>query len=88
MFSALWNACKSLFNRIKNTVEKITKPATSSLVAHAVTDITRNRRELVIENALLRQQLIILNRQVKRSKFTNGDRLSLLFLSPHCVNIG
>lgn len=81
MFSALWNAYKSFFNRIKNTIEKITKPATASLVAGAVADVTHTRRELVVENALLRQQLIILKRQVKRPKFTNGDRLSLLFLS-------
>jgi hypothetical protein len=81
MFSTFWNACKSFFNRIKNTIEKITKPATDSLVANAVTDITRNRKDLVVENAILRQQLIILNRQVKRPKFTNGDWLKLIFLS-------
>jgi hypothetical protein len=81
MFSTFWNACKSLFNRIKNTLEKITRPVTASLVADAVTDVTRTRRELVVENALLRQQLIILNRQIKRAQFTKGDRLRLLFLS-------
>ena len=81
MFSALWNSFKSFFNLIKNTIEKITRPATVSLVADALTDVTRNRIDLIVENALLRQQLIILNRQVKRPKFTHGDRLRLLLLS-------
>jgi hypothetical protein len=35
----------------------------------------------VIENALLRQQLIVLNRQIKRPQLTNPDRLLLVFLS-------
>ena len=81
MFSVIWNACKNLINRVKETIKNITKPATVSLVADTVTDITRTRRELVIENALLRQQLIILKRQIKRPQLTNGDRLRLLFLS-------
>ncbi len=41
--------------------------------------------DLVVGNALLRQQLIVLNRQVKRPKLTNSDRLRLVFLS-HFTN--
>ena len=81
MFSAIWNACKSFFNRVKETIKKYTKPATVSLVADAISDVTRTRKDLVVENAILRQQLIVLKRQVKRPKFTDGDRLRLLFLS-------
>jgi putative transposase len=81
MFSVIWNACKNLCNRVKETIKNITKPATVPLVAGAVTDITRNRQELVVENAILRHQLIVLKRQGKRPKFTQGDRLRLLFLS-------
>lgn len=35
-----------------------------------LTDLTRTRAELLAENALLRQQLIILRRQVKRPACT------------------
>ncbi|MDZ7933406.1 MAG: helix-turn-helix domain-containing protein, partial [Emticicia sp.] len=37
--------------------------------------------DLVVENALLRQQLIVLNRQIKRPQLTNSDRFRLVFLS-------
>lgn len=82
MLSAIVNACKSFFHHIKETVKNFTKPETAVLAASAMSDITRNRKDLVAENAILRQQLIVLNRQVKRPKFTNGDRLRLVLLSP------
>ena len=53
----------------------------SLLAADAISDADRSRKDLVAENAILRQQLIVLNRQVKRPKFTDGDRLRLVFLS-------
>lgn len=43
--------------------------------------MTRRRRGLVAENAMLRQQLIVLRRQVKRPKLTNSDRFRLLLLA-------
>ena len=41
-----------------------TKPSNSSLILGAVADLARSKSELVAENALLRQQLIILRRHV------------------------
>jgi hypothetical protein len=38
-------------------------------------DLRRSRKDLIIENAILRQQLIVLNRQVKRPQLTQGDRV-------------
>ncbi len=58
-----------------------TKPATSVLIISILLDLTRSRTDLVVENALLRQQLIVLNRQVKRPQLTNPDRFRLVFLS-------
>jgi len=58
-----------------------TKPATSVLAIGALLDLTRSRTDLVIENALLRQQLIILKRQLKRPQLTNPERFRLVFLS-------
>jgi putative transposase len=43
-----------------------TKPSNTSLVLGTMTDLSRSKSELVAENALLRQQLIILSRYVKR----------------------
>ena len=58
-----------------------TKPAKSSLVAGAVSDLPKSKAELMAENALLRQQLIILNRKVKKPSFTPLDRFFLVVLA-------
>src|SRR5437773_3550313 len=58
-----------------------TKPLTSSLPLETLADLTRSKPELIAENALLRQQLIILKRQVKRPRCTKTDRLLLVFLA-------
>jgi hypothetical protein len=44
-------------------------------------DLGRSKSELVAENALLRQQLIILKRQVKRPVVTRTDRVFLVLLA-------
>ena len=56
------------------------KPAVSVLIIGTLLDLTRNRTDLVIENALLRQQLIILKRQIKRPQLTKTARFRLVFL--------
>ena len=58
-----------------------TKPDITSLIFGTVTDLARSRSELVAENALLRQHLIILRRQVKRPTCTKTDRLILVLLA-------
>jgi hypothetical protein len=51
------------------------------LVINAALDLTRSKSELVLENALLRQQLIVLQRQTKRPKLTWRDRSLIVLLS-------
>src|SRR5215472_505925 len=58
-----------------------TKPDTTSLLLGSLTDLSRSKSELVAENALLRQQLIILRRQVKRPTCTRTDRMLLVLLA-------
>jgi len=70
-----------LNNWSKLSLGRWTKPATTSLAAGALTDMTRNRADLIAENAMLRQQLIVLRRQVKRPKLTDGDRVRLVLLA-------
>jgi len=57
------------------------KPPTTSLVVGTLADLTRGKAELLAENALLRQQLIILRRQVKRPVGRKTDRLFLVLLA-------
>ena len=66
MFSAIWNACKSIFKHVKETLKQWTKPTTVTLAASAIEDLTRSKSNLIVENAILRQQLIVRKRSVKR----------------------
>jgi putative transposase len=58
-----------------------TKPLTSSLLLESLADLSRSKSQLIAENALLRQQLIILSRQVKRPVYRKADRILLVLLS-------
>jgi len=56
-------------------------PATATLISGLLSDLLRSRIDLIVENALLRQQLIVLNRPTKRLPLTNPDRFRLVFLA-------
>jgi putative transposase len=58
-----------------------TKPLGTSLPLSTLADLGRSKSELKAENALIRQQLIILQRQVKRPTFTRTDRILLVLLA-------
>jgi len=51
-----------------------TKPPSPSFTVGCISDLARSKRQLVIENALLRQQLVVLNRSINRPRFTRLDR--------------
>jgi transposase InsO family protein len=69
---------------LQHRIKHWAKPTTLLLIKGTLSDLTRSRADLVVENALLRQQLIILNRQVKRPQITNRDRFRLILLA-HCT---
>ena len=69
-----WDALTSGFARW-------TKPLMASLPLSTLTDLGRSKSELIAENALLRQQLIVLRRQVKRPSFSRSDRILLVLLA-------
>ena len=58
-----------------------TKPTSDHLLTGTLIDVTRKKRELIAENALLRQQLMIFKRQTKRPKLTQKDRCLLVLLA-------
>jgi hypothetical protein len=58
-----------------------TKPLRASLPLSTLTDLGKSKSQLIAENALLRQQLIVLKRQVKRPTFTRTDRMLLVLLA-------
>jgi len=70
---------QTLVKAIKSLVE----PARSGTAAAAgvARDSVRSRVDLIAENALLRQQLIVLRRNVGRPVFVRGERLALILLA-------
>ncbi len=60
-------------------VRRLLRPARSGakLMVGAADDLTRTRSELMAENALLRQQLIVLRRSVERPRLHRDDRVLL-----------
>lgn len=85
MFFPLWSAPKqrglALLQQVQDRITTWAKPARETVVIGVVSDLTRSKVELVLENALLRQQLSVLSRQVKRPRFTGVDRWSLVVLA-------
>jgi transposase InsO family protein len=81
MITSILSFCGNLCRRAKQHLKQWTKPVTATLVTGALSDTTRSRADLIAENVMLRQQLIVLNRQVKRPQLTNGDRIRLVLLA-------
>ena len=59
----------------------VTKPDASAPLTGALADLVRSKPELVAENALLRQQLLVLRRSVQRPRCTPTDRALLVVLA-------
>jgi putative transposase len=71
----------SLCQAAKQRLRRWTKPDSHALVLSAAMDLTRSKAELVLENILLRQQLIVLKRQVKRPALSWRDRTLFVLLA-------
>jgi putative transposase len=69
-----------LFSLLDHAFRQLTQPAHASLVLGTVADLPLTRAQLIAENALLRHQLIILQRQVKKPRLRSTDRLWFLLL--------
>ncbi len=69
MLIHLMQRAKQLLSRLSSAANRlfrrILQPARPNIVTGTLADLPRNRAELLAENALLRQQLIVLHRQVK-----------------------
>jgi putative transposase len=58
-----------------------TRPPLVPLIAGTLADLPRTKAELLLENALLRQQMIILRRGIRRPRCTPTDRALLVVLA-------
>jgi putative transposase len=69
------------YHTLQECVLRWTKPPTTSLLLDTLADLAWGKSELIAENALLRHQLIILSRQIKRPTYRKADRLLLVVLA-------
>jgi putative transposase len=67
--------------RINPVVKAICRPARGQTLTSTVLDLSRSKPDLSAENALLRHQLVMLKRSIKRPTLKPKDRLSLLLLA-------
>ena len=76
----------ALIGALGRAVQRLLRPARAAAEAGigAAWDLTRTRSELLAENALLRQQVIVLRRSIRRPRFHHDDRLLLLILARLC----
>ncbi len=81
VFSSIKRRVCFYFHVLQERVLRRIKPPTTSLVFGTLADLTRGKAELLAENALLRHQLIILRRQIKRPVYQKTDRVLLVFLA-------
>jgi putative transposase len=83
-----WNKGKKWLVRglqaVRRRIRTWTEPAPDRAIKGVVSDLFRSRKDLIVENASLRQQVIILNRQKQgRAQLTPRDRRVLVFLAHH-----
>ena len=71
----------SCLDALSSCFTRWTKPIRTSLPLATLTDLGKSKSQLIAENVLLRQQLIVLRRQVKRPTFTRTDRILLVLLA-------
>ena len=80
-FSLIQQCMDALYQAANRRLRQWTKPDNHTLFPNVVSDLARSKAELVLENAFLRQQLITLQRQVKRLAPTSRDRVLLVLLA-------
>jgi hypothetical protein len=72
---------KAVWLRCVEWLREWTRPENHGLVGGTVADATRSKAELMLENALLRQQLIVVSRQVERPRMGWRERGIMVLLA-------
>src|SRR5436305_2787396 len=81
VFTSLQRLKDGFLDALSSRFTRWTKPLGTSLPLQTLADLGRSKSELVAENVLLRHQLTILQRQVKRPSITRTDRVLLVLLA-------
>jgi hypothetical protein len=74
-------AVQPIVRKVEGHMKAWTKPASDSLIGGTAADLVKRKPELIVENAFLRQQLIVVTRHAKQPKLTPRDRGLLVLLA-------
>jgi len=80
-FSFVRQSIYSIYQTARQRLRQWTKPDNHELVLNAAMDLTRSKPDLLLEDILLRHQLIVLKRQVKRPALTWRDRTLFVLMA-------
>ena len=72
---------ESVYQVAQQRLRRWTKPGNHDSILNAAMDLTRTKSELLLENMLLRQQLIVLRRQAKGPAMTWSDRTLFVLMA-------
>jgi putative transposase len=72
---------RTLCERTAKAIREALRPRPCSIAVGLATDLLRTRAELVAENALLRQQLVVAARKVRRPIFRRHERAAVALLT-------
>ena len=67
--------------RVQRWLVSITRPTALTTASAAVLDLTRRKRSLLAENALLRHQLVVLSRTAGHPRLSSWDRAIMVLLA-------
>jgi len=81
LLSRVRQTARCLAEALGRRLATATTPVASPLVGGTLADLVRSKPALIAENALLRQQIIILRQSVKRPRCTPADRALLVLLA-------
>lgn len=84
MRNRIRNTCRNVVVRIVRALERRARHATrpvGGLLLGVLADALASRDEILAENRLLRQQLLLLRRQVGRARLSPRDRVTLVVLA-------
>src|SRR3954469_5694488 len=79
--SRLRHLARRVVDAARARVARWTRPAPIAVAVGAAADATRSRSDLLLENALLRHQVVVLGRAVARPRLTATDRGLLVLLA-------
>jgi transposase InsO family protein len=81
LLKRLVNTGRTFLRAVQQQLRAATRPPAAPHIADTLQDLVRSKPALIAENALLRQQLIILQRRVKRPRCSPTDRVLLVLLA-------